>query len=150
MGKKTRAQLIPCVGYVLDYAGNLVFAQINADDQISDVNAGKQPLDLEPSVSVWFTKHDVTRAAAKVTTEHGQVFDMNVLGLATLAPMFAKLGISPRTTRDHILHMTTAGVERARGGKFSDSELAVYEKQADVMFARIQAASQPSVATKAA
>jgi hypothetical protein len=135
---------IPCVGYVFD-GTILQAARIDSQYQIV-TEVGGAPIDGEPALMPWFTKRRVENALRYLQERHPG-FHPN-LSTVVYADVKATLErdrkASPRLTRDHILHMLTAG------RKVTAADLPAYEDQADKMFDLIEDASRPAQAATAA
>jgi SOS-response transcriptional repressor LexA len=93
------------------------------------------------------TRREFTNAVATLQSRGQMPKDTNLVSVAPTAELMAYLNEhgSIRMTYDHILHMLTAGVERARGSKFTDAEVKAYESEAASMVQELEDAIAPAV-----
>lgn len=138
---------IPGNGYVFD---GVAFWRAKVKRDIIVTQETEVPVEGEPSLLVWYTKHEFSNAVARMEAKldaAGKAVSHNTNLVFPSPELAAELKkATPRLTRDHILHMLTAGIEHARGFAFSADEIAAYNAKADAMVARLEDALLPATA----
>lgn len=147
-----KREWIPANGFVFDGA---LFYRAKVKDDLIVTEATNVPIAGEPSLLVWYTKREFQNALARVQATlspntQGAVHNINIV--APSPELLRELkAASARLTRDHVLHMLTAGIAHARGFAFTTDEVKAFEAKADEMLARLEDAVLPAVqATQAA
>lgn len=133
----------PCVGYV--YTGQFLLRAKVVKDRIVSAN-GLTPIDGEVALFPWYTYRRVENAVARLEKQHGHnkgdVYLNIVPYTAELAAELKKDSLAKaRLTRDHILHMLTAGK-----GLETPEQIAPYEQKADQILERMQKAAEKAAA----
>jgi SOS-response transcriptional repressor LexA len=133
-------------GYAFD---GLVFQRASVNAKTLEVinKETRQALGNAPSLLLWYTRREFTNAVATLQSRGQMPKDTNLVSVAPTAELMAYLNEhgSIRMTYDHILHMLTAGIERARGSKFTDAEVKAYESEAASMVQELEDAIAPAV-----
>lgn len=130
------ADKVPCEGYVFDGALLLRARVDNTDLVVNDVTG--EAIGIIPSLAPWYTRREVQNAVAR----YQQKYPSDQIKLSAIAPtpqFMAELKSGhPRATRDHILHLLTAGKRKVLGRDFTAQEISDYEAQADSYAERIE------------
>lgn len=129
---------IPCVGYV--YTGQFLLRAKTVKDLVV-YGTGNTHIEGEVSLFPWYTYRRVENAIARLQEKKILQKDTSLNLVAYTPELVAELKKDPlakaRLTRDHILHMLTAGQTH-----LTAQDLEAYGKRADAMFERMVKANE--------
>jgi hypothetical protein len=143
-----RRDYVPCQGYVFN---GLLFERATVDSKDRVINAGNRTqIQMDPALMVWYTRREFQNAIAYCQARGTVAKDLDLNTVVPNKALIARLSDPDyghlRTTRDHVLHMITAGVERVLGREFTPAERAEYERRADAYAARLNKAAAAAIA----
>ena len=131
-----RSELNPCVGYV--YTGQFLLRAKVAKDLVMSAN-GLTHIEGEVGLFPWYTYRRIENAISRLQQQKVLAGDANLNIVAYTPELQAELKkdsiAAARLTRDHILHMLTAGKN------VQPADLPAYEQKADAFLERMEKAN---------